>query len=438
MRPCFLVFFLASTLSLTAQSEEKAVKAGFSLLQALVEKNGDKAFSYIDSSVHDKITAADLSTLWRQVELGLQIGKYLDTQGYLYEAPHLYIGLKFEKGPVDLKISFAPGGGIIGFFFEAPTDKTPYRLPAYADTSLFSESAYSLQSGTYTLPGKLCIPKGKGPFPLVILSHGSGPNDMDEKMGPNRVFRDIAYGLASKGIAVYRFHKRTYVYGIYSAKNMGSLTVKEEYLDDLYAAIDTLSQHRQVDSTQIFLMGHSLGAVLAPRVALGSGKLKGIILAAAPVQPMDSLVLHQLEYLDVLDSSGTYYRSLSEYRDEIAYLRSPEFSLASETNFLPLQLNAFYWMDMMQYDVADSLLKYPGYALILQAEEDYQVPNGEFIRWKNELKKRKKTYYTSFPGLGHGFFSSQGLKGPQQYEQYAPVSPALVERIVVFVRKEAK
>ncbi|MHB1278379.1 MAG: alpha/beta hydrolase [Bacteroidia bacterium] len=437
MRLAILLLFFSFVLSLRAQPEEKAVQDGFAFLYALIEKNGDQAFSYMDTSVRSKISPAELNTLWRQVELGLQLGGYLDTQGYLFESPSLHIGLVFAKGPIDLKVTFAPGGGVIGFFFEAPTDKTPYRIPEYADTSRFSEISLPLQSGKNTLPGKLCLPKGEGPFPLVVLSHGSGPNGMDEKLGPNRIFRDIAYGLASQGIAVYRFHKRTYVYGLESAENSEELTVKEEYLDDLYSAIDTLMYHPQIDSARFFLMGHSLGALLAPRVALGSGKLRGIILAAAPVQPLDSLVLYQMEFLNALDSSGTYYRALNDTREEIAYLRSPEFSLETESNWLPLQLNAHYWMDILNYNAVDSLKKYPGYALILQAEDDYQVPYGEYVRWQNALKKRKKTYYASFPGLGHGFFPSEGLKGPEQYNHYAPVSKDMIVRVVRFVRKEA-
>ncbi|HCS21392.1 MAG TPA: hypothetical protein DIW47_12670 [Bacteroidetes bacterium] len=438
MRLLLLFVFFFCGLNMQAQSEETAVQNGFGLLEALIEKDGDKAFSYLDTSVQTKISPADLASIWRQVELGLQLGNYLDTQAYLYEVPTLYIGLVFAKGPIDLKISFTPGGGIEGFFFVAPSDKSPYKIPAYADTSRFSESAFTLHSGKFSLPGKLCVPEGKGPFPLLILSHGSGPNDMDEKLGPNRVFRDIANGLASRGIAVYRYHKRTYVYGLESAENSEQLTVKEEYLDDLHAAIDTLMYHPKIDSTRIFLFGHSLGALLAPRVALENDRLRGIILAAAPVQPLDSLVLYQLEYLNALDSSGTYYRGLHEVRDEVAYLRSPDFSLESESNWLPLQLNAWYWMDILNYNAVDSLKKYPGYALILQAEDDYQVPYGEYVRWQNALKKRKRTYFASYPGLSHGFFASEGQKGPAQYAHYAPVSQEMINRVIRFVVKDAK
>src|SRR5687767_6399194 len=106
MRKALLLFFICFGLGIQAQPEEKAVQQGFSLLHALIEKNGDRAFSYLDTSVQSQISPSSLATLWRQVELGLQLGKYLDTLGYLYEAPSLFIGLEFEKGAVDLKVNF--------------------------------------------------------------------------------------------------------------------------------------------------------------------------------------------------------------------------------------------------------------------------------------------------------------------------------------------
>ena len=64
------------------------------------------------------------------------------------------------------------------------------------------------------LPGILTVPKGEGPFPVVVLLQGSGASDKDESVGNLKPFRDLAEGLAERGIAVYRFDKRSYVYGM--------------------------------------------------------------------------------------------------------------------------------------------------------------------------------------------------------------------------------
>ena len=44
------------------------------------------------------------------------------------------------------------------------------------------------------LTGTLTLPVGPGPFPAAVLVHGSGPNDRDETVGANKIFKDLAEG----------------------------------------------------------------------------------------------------------------------------------------------------------------------------------------------------------------------------------------------------
>jgi len=395
---------------------------------------GEEAFALLDSSVHEKTSPSQLNGIWRQIESGMQLGAFQDTNGYLLDGNTLLLGVVFEKNALDFKVVFSKSNHINGFFFVPPSDKRAYLLPSYADTSLFIEQDFVLISGPYSLPGKLCIPRAKGPHPICILSHGSGPNEMDEKMGPNRVFKDLAYGLASKGIAVFRFNKRTAVYGHNSAPDPDKLTVNEEYLEDLYAAIDTFSNYPSIHGKKVYLLGHSLGGYLAPRVAATQEKLAGIILAGAPCQPLDSVLLNQITYLNSIDTTGTYYRPLKNITEEVAFLRSEDFDLDSDPSWLPLGLNAHYWMDIIQYDPIAMWQSHPTRMLVLNGEDDYQVSMDEYRCWKNGIGASKNVYYQSFPGIGHGFFASEGIKGPAQYQQQHEVDPKVISAIVRFIR----
>ena len=98
-------------------------------------------------------------------------------------------------------------GKIAGFSMRPPP--AAYVPPSYVDPSKFTEEEVSFGTAPWILPGTLAMPVGAGPFPAVILVHGSGPNDRDETLGPNKPFKDIALGLASRGIAVLRYEKRT-------------------------------------------------------------------------------------------------------------------------------------------------------------------------------------------------------------------------------------
>jgi len=62
--------------------------------------------------------------------------------------------------------------------------------------------------GQWAVDATLALPPGKGPFPAVLLVPGSGMTDRDVTIGHNKIFRDLAWGLASRGIVVLRAEKR--------------------------------------------------------------------------------------------------------------------------------------------------------------------------------------------------------------------------------------
>ena len=140
------------------------------------------------------------------------------------------------------------------------------------------------------------MPEGKGPFPVVILVHGSGPSDRNEQIGPNLPFMDLASQLAEQGIAVLRYDKRTYLYGAQMSE-LEHLTVQEETIDDVVAAVEFLKTRNTILNDQIYIAGHSLGGYLIPRIAQQTPDVAGYILLAAPARPIEDLVLEQTQYI---------------------------------------------------------------------------------------------------------------------------------------------
>ncbi|MBO2517903.1 MAG: hypothetical protein CW338_11660 [Clostridiales bacterium] len=139
-----------------------------------------------------------------------------------------------------------------------------------AETAAFEEIDLPLPVPALNgaLPGTLTLPAGEGPFPAVILVHGSGPSDRDESIGALKPFRDLAQGLAERGIAVYRYDKRTWVYPVQCAADHG-VTLMDETADDAAAAVRLLAEQEAVDPERVFVLGHSLGATAVPAVPGG-------------------------------------------------------------------------------------------------------------------------------------------------------------------------
>ncbi|MEG0767506.1 MAG: alpha/beta fold hydrolase, partial [Clostridia bacterium] len=134
----------------------------------------------------------------------------------------------------------------------------------------------------WALPGTLTVPTAAtGKMPAVVLVHGSGPNDRNESVGGTAIFRDLAHALASRGIAVLRYDKRTLVHGAqFTPEIINGLTVEQETIEDALSAIAQLRADSRIDPARVFLVGHSMGAMLAPRIDAEGGNLTGLVLMA--------------------------------------------------------------------------------------------------------------------------------------------------------------
>lgn len=293
--------------------------------------------------------------------------------------------------------------------------------------------------GEFDLPGTLTTPGGDGPWPAVVLVHGSGPNDRDETIGPNKPFRDLALGLAGEGIAVLTYDKRTLAR---PSDLPADLTVAEEVVDDAVAAVELLRTDRTVAiPDQVFLLGHSLGGMLAPRIAVESSGVAGLVLMAAPARPLEELILEQTRYLAERDGTVTTEEesALAEVAAQVEAVRDPTLGADTPPADL-LGAPASYWLDLRDYrptEMAAGLaLDIP--ILVLQGERDYQVTMTDFALWQEALAEGEDVEFRSFPGLNHLMMpgEGEGLSVPEDYEVAGHVEPEVVDAIAAFIRGE--
>jgi hypothetical protein len=306
------------------------------------------------------------------------------------------------------------------------------------DTSSFEEVEVTIGSGKWSVPGTITIPTGSGPFPGVVLVHGSGPNDRDESLGPNRIFRDLAWGLASNGIAVLRYDKRTFKHASeFTPDRVSKMTVQEEVIDDALLAVNLMRKTPDIDSKRVFLLGHSLGASIAPRIGQQDINLAGLIIMAGNIRPLEDTILEQFIYLYSLAGTMTEEQmaTLESLKVKVTRAKDPELSDDVSSKDLPLGISAAYLLDLHNNPTKEILKKLSMPMLILQGGRDYQVsPTKDFEVWKKELTPRDNVSFHLFSKLNHLFIEGKGKSTPQEYGIEGHVSEEVIQTITQWLK----
>ncbi|MBS4174839.1 alpha/beta hydrolase [Bacillus sp. FJAT-49736] len=262
----------------------------------------------------------------------------------------------------------------------------------------------------YPLNGILTIPNETNRLlPAVVLVQGSGPSNMDAKVGNNVPFKDIAEGLSEKGIAVLRYDKRTFVYRK-EMKNHTGISVKEETIEDAVLAAEFLRRDERIDSNKIFIIGHSLGGMLAPRIDAEGGNFAGIIILAGSPRNLEEIMMDQNDA--VLDSLNKFLKIIA--RKQIANLsRKFEniYNLSDEeaksTLVIGKHVSAYYFKEMGVHQSIQYLKSLDKPVFILQGEKDFHVSiEKDFNGYKNILGQKPNVKFKLYPNLNHMFMPS--------------------------------
>lgn len=277
----------------------------------------------------------------------------------------------------------------------------------------FEARDYSVNNGEVLLPGTL-LENGDKTIPVVVFVHGSGPNDRDETLGPNKFFRSLADSLAARGIASLRYDKRTMLY----KGGADTLTYREETVDD---AIQAVRQLHEAGYTHIFLAGHSLGGHLAPLIAEAvAPMLQGVIILSGNVGSLQSALDSQLHYLG--RQQGASEQMIRQTIDQM---------LAS----LPEKYKAFDRSYTPQPVVRRLLAEHPALRwLIVQGGHDYQVTMADYYLWQRMFGPRATYYYG--PTLDHILRPLPAMATPQDYMQLGESDTQVITALSEFINEK--
>lgn len=433
-----LFIFLANTLFSQEIDKTWAIKAR-EFIQKYYNLDFEFCYNQFDETVKKSISVDLFKQAYSQTEF--RYGKFVEmgeTEAVVAKGYHITgTQIMHEKGSFTIEITYGSNGKIFGFYFKPPktNNQENNRSPGYSNKDNYITKDLEIGS-KYKLKGKFTIPKDGNKFSALILVHGSGPNDMDETIGPNKPFRDIAEGLTTQGIAVLRYNKRTNQYGAEIGQNDTNFTLIEEVIDDVEEAYKYLLTQDNIDKDKIFVLGHSLGGYSIPLIAQRLPKLAGLIIMAGSNQPLEDKIVEQYEYISQLpNNQGINEDILNVVRSLRNKVKKGDFTNYTPRDSMLMGISPEYWRFLSNYKPLEIIQDINKPILVLQGARDYQVSISEFGEWKKALAKNPQAQFKLYEDLNHLFIVGKGKSTPDEYMQPNFVSEQVINDIALWIKK---
>lgn len=408
MKKIATIILLFVTLFSFSQNQE----LGQSFIEVLLsEKNMEKAHAYLDVSIQNKVTIDLLTKTNEQLEK--QLGSYKQVISVSQKENGFIYYTQFKNIALDFEITFS-SDKIIGFFLKPHKEITT--------------NDYVVKSGSIDLRGTLL--EAKNSNILIVFVHGSGANDRDETLGPNKPFKDMAETFQKAGISSYRYDKRTFTHPeTFTDKS----TVYDEVIFDVLSVVTHFRNSETFKNHKIIVLGHSLGAYLLPKIA-NLIPLDKAIMMAGNARGLQDVVIDQYTYLNQIQPTAQGVLEKEKIKKQVAFLKSNDFTSASSSDLLPFGMSATYWKYLLAYQPLVEVKSVSIPLLILNGERDYQVTMKEFNLWKKTIKSSKVSFI-SYPKLNHLFLAGDGQPNPKEYNEKGVVDEKVIQDIITFCKQ---
>ena len=293
----------------------------------------------------------------------------------------------------------------------------------------------------YPLNGLLTLPEdAAGSVPAVVFVHGSGASNMDEKVGKLTPFKDLAQGLAQHGIASVRYDKRSFAHGFKMLRDKSlEVTVKTETIYDAILATELLKKDPRINSEKIYIIGHSMGGMLAPRIDAEGGNYAGLIIMAGSPRKLEEIILDQNEAA-LHSTKGFVNWIVKKQVAKFAAMFDGMYELSDEEakkKKMGGGTTLYYFKEMGEHPTSGYLLATVKPILIMQGEKDFQATaEKDFAAYKQLLAGRSNVTFRLYENLSHAFVPSvygDIMKAKQEYNVEQHISEEVIADIANWI-----
>lgn len=426
MRFSWTLLLLLCFTNISAQLPGEAAERSKQLLQWLQEAKWTAASGLLSPELQQKVDSAQLEVIWQ----GLQLA-----QGELQKVGELvyrernqqqfyYRQLDFIKSSVRLELQFNARWEITALRLQPLSDEQLYLPPPYDHPQKYQEFSMRVKHDSIVLPAILTLPKGCKACPVVVLVHDIGPQDKDHSIGPTKMFRDLAVGLAAEGIASLRYDKRTFRYGPELMADLRVLTIENEVMEDALAALQLLRTVSEIDTQRIHLLGLGFGGMLAGAIASRSPlSIRSIVAVGSSPRPLPDQLLDQ--YIQLLSSELSYPNmqlAVQQLERQTQLAKSMKLGSDISADSLPLQLPASYWQHLQKFDAVAGYWQTNAALWFVRGGDDYQSQAIDLQQWEMRLLGRDKATFSTLTQLNHLLMPSLLVPLTDTYQKQNNVS----------------
>jgi dienelactone hydrolase len=297
------------------------------------------------------------------------------------------------------------------------------------------------ENSEYPLNGLLTLPKElSSPVPAVVFVHGSGASNMDEKVGKLTPFKDLSEGLARHGIASIRYDKRSFTHGFKMLRDKNLvITVKEETIDDAIMAAALLRKDPRIDPEKVFIIGHSMGGMLSPRIDAEGGNFRGLIIMAGSPRKLEEIMLDQNEAV-LRSTKGLVQWIVKKQVAKISKLFEGLYEISDDEarkKKMGGGTTLYYFKEMGEHAAPGYLAVCEKPILIMQGEKDFQATaEKDFAAYKQLLAGKENVSFRLYPGLNHAFVPSvfaDIMKAKQEYAVAQHIGEEVIGDIAAWI-----
>lgn len=401
-----------------ASNPETPTEAARSFVELLFDERYEEAQALFAEGYRDQVPPAVLERTrlgFSAAGGGLETATLEDT-GVESGFQTVQLSLELDRRTAPLQVTASEDAALTGFLINGE-----YERASYVEPSTFETTEHTLDPGDCRLGATVAHPTGEEPVPGVVLVHGSGPSDRDATTAANKPYRDLAEGLASRGIATLRYDKRSFACNVPAAEH----TVDRVTVEDALYAVEWFRERSGVRAGEVTVLGHSLGAMMAPEIAARDGDLDGIACLAAPARALTAVFLDQIEHLaDVGEHTPDVYATQRDRWERAAeQIRQDDFADDEQLMGLPGAL----WRSLQEYE---PVARAEGLSIpqrYLQGNRDYRVTReDDFSRWQSAFADDASVSLSTYERLNHVFLPGEGPAVPEAYAVPNEVEPAVV------------